>query len=198
VGRWRSCETLFVATSVAALCLAIVCAFGGPQIVGFLGGGLDPASLQIARKLFLLMVPALALIIVAGIPRAMLHSLQSFVVPGAAVLLLPLSIVGAALGLSARFGIYSLALGTTAGTCLVFLILLLALGRLRAPRKRETEARGKVVGTFAKSIVPTLVCLSVIQIYLVIGRSLAAGLVAGSVAALGFSASIMSVPLQLF
>jgi hypothetical protein len=41
-----------------------------------------------------------------------------------------------------------------------------------------------------KPLISILICLSVVQLYLVIGRSFAAGLASGSMAALGFSASL--------
>lgn len=196
--RWRVWWVLLVFTCVVTLTIAAVCALGSTQIIGLLGAGADSLSLQTAQKLFLVMVPVFVCVILSGLPRAMLHAVQNFAVPSSAQLFVPMGMVSAAWLLSARYGIYTLALGAVAGACIMLAVLFVPLRSLRQAHSCQFSEWLPVMAMASKSVLSVLISLSVIQIYLVIGRAFAAGLAAGSVAALGFSASIMSIPLQLF
>lgn len=195
---WRTWRALFAGTTLVALGASTIYVVGCTRIIRLLGGGLDTTSLGMARSLFLIMVPAAVLMILSGLPRAMLHLMQSFAVPGVSQLFLPLGVVAGALVLSRKFGIYSLALGASAGTGVMFVVLLAGLTPLRDFSSRELGSWIPVWSAAGKSVVPIIICSSVLQFYLVIGRVFATILTPGSVAAFGFSASIMSIPLQLF
>lgn len=196
--RWQVWRILLVCTCVVTLMIAAVCVLGSAQVIRLLGAGADRLSLQTAQKLFLVMVPVFVCVTLSGLPRAMLHSVQNFTVPSTVQLFVPLGVVSTALLLSARYGIYTLALGAVAGACIMLAVLFMPLRSLRQGRSDWLSGWLPVVAAASKSALPVLICLSVIQIYLVIGRAFATGLTTGSVAALGFSASIMSIPLQLF
>jgi putative peptidoglycan lipid II flippase len=194
---WRLWRTLLVCTFTVTITVAALCTLGSALVIALLGAGADSMSLRTARNLFLLMVPAFVCVICSGLPRAMHHSVQSFAVPSGAQLCVPLGIVSGAILLSARYGIYSVALGAVVGAFVMLAILFLPLSPLRSSHLSQLSGWLPVAAA-GKSVMPIFICLSVVQIYLVIGRSFAAGLASGSVAAMGFSASIMSIPLQLF
>jgi putative peptidoglycan lipid II flippase len=108
--RWRVWIILLVCTFTVTITVAALCVLGSAQLIRLLGAGADSINLQTAWHLFLLMVLAFVCVVLSGIPRAMLHTVQSFAISSGAQLFVPLGVITAALLLGARFGIYSLAL----------------------------------------------------------------------------------------
>lgn len=198
---WQVTRTLAVATLVVVSLLAGLGALLAPYYIPWLAPGFDPASQALAANLTRIQMGVLVLTGLGGLATAVLQSYQRFAAPALGPLALNLVVIGAALGLSGRLGVYALAYGFVGGAALQLTIQIPALIQLRrasgsiaAPLDFHHPALSEV----AKLLPLVLVTSGVGLINVMVDRIFASALSEGSIAALSFADRVVEIPLGVF
>jgi putative peptidoglycan lipid II flippase len=119
-----------------ALLLMVLLAGALAGCLGFLGAFARPlglSGLKLERELLLMMIPILPLSAVNGVWRSLLNARKRFFISALAPALTPLVIIGVLFCWSGSFGVYALALGTTAGMAAELLVVGAAVHYLGYP-----------------------------------------------------------------
>jgi putative peptidoglycan lipid II flippase len=159
--------------------------------------GFSAGKLNEAIRLFYAMLPLVLLTGIASNCTAVLNTLERFSLPALAQLTMPAAVVGAALLLHARFGVWALVYGTLAGA-LVHLLLVAGMMQSNGFRFRlswygNDEATREVARQYGAVLLSSLVASG----GLLVDQGMAATLPPGSVSALVFANRFVSVVVML-
>jgi putative peptidoglycan lipid II flippase len=182
--------------------LLLMVFLAGPLIgclafLGALAGPLGLSGLKLERELLLMMIPMLPLSAVNGVWRSLLNARKRFFIAALAPVLTPLVIIGVLFCWSTSFGIYALALGTTAGMMAELLVLGAAvhyLGYPVAPSATAAPSAAHSIHTQYRALVASnfLVGGSVF-----IDQAMAATLGPGSISIFNFGTRLITVLLAI-
>lgn len=167
-------------------------------ITGMIAPGFSPEAKEITRNLFIIMIPVISLHTLLSVMKAFLNAKEHFAAPEMSGILWNAAFIIAALTLKDRFGIYSLAIGVTAGA---FIQIIMQYPYLRKLGIRYsfsmdfhhpsfTEAKNLFVGA--------LIATSIVPINSFVGRIIASYLPQGEVASLSYAFRIFILPFSLF
>jgi putative peptidoglycan lipid II flippase len=152
-----------------------------------------PAKTELALRLLYVMVPAVFLGAVPIVYSAWLNALERFRVPALLPGVGPLIAVAALIALGPRFGIYALAGGTVAGAAVEVLVVAAAARaaghRLPLPGLKGTADLAAVAREFWPLLLGTLLFSSTT----LVDQIMAASLLPGSIAALGFGSRVTAL-----
>ena len=199
---WRfTASVLYVLTATLAAIVALGILFS-PLFVSLLAWGYtdDPAKLALTVSLNRLMFPYIFFISLAAIASGILNSFDSFALPAFTPVLLNLSIIGCALGLSHRFSdpAYAFAVGVLIGGFLQLVVQIPPLLRhgidLRPPRPFDRAGLREV----GRLMLPRVFGAGVTQINLVVDSQFATSLQTGSVAFLYYANRVTELSLGVF
>ncbi len=167
-------------------------------ITGMIAPGFSPEAKAITRNLFVIMIPVISLHTLLSVMKAFLNAKEHFAAPEMSGILWNIAFIIAALTLKDRFGIYSLAIGVTAGAFIQIAVQYPYLRKLgirysffmdfRHPS--FTEARNLFLGA--------LIATSIVPINSFVGRIIASYLPQGEVASLAYAFRIFILPFSLF
>lgn len=186
--------TLTTLAAIGSLAIGVLVLISAPMLVTLFAPGLDPATGRLAAWLLRLMVPAILATGLASALGAVYNASYRFAIPR---LFDPVVNIVAItyLLLFFGFGVAGLAAGWSIGHLLGLLVLLLPLfltGRALFSKPAAADSR-----TFLRLAAPGLL-LSLIQpLNIAVGRSIAASLPTGSVAALGYADRLFMLPCYL-
>jgi putative peptidoglycan lipid II flippase len=178
---------------------------GAPVLVWAMASGLaaDPAVFESAVVMTRWMFPYILLISMVALAAGILNTWRQFAVPAFTPVLLNLSFIGAALGLSSRIDppIYALAVGVVAGGVaqLAWQVpALLRIGMLpRIGGSLRVALADPQVRRILKQMGPAVLAVSVAQISLIVNTHIASRLGAGSVSWISFGDRLMEFPTAL-
>jgi putative peptidoglycan lipid II flippase len=199
-GRDRAQQLL--SSSMLWLCLLLgaastVLALVGHGFFPLIASHFPPAKLQLACRLFYVLLP---IVLIAGVATnftAVLNTLDRFALPALAPIVISASVLAGVLLFGARFGIWAMVYSTLAGSLLHAIIVALMMEakgyRFRLRWYGMTEAMREVAGQYG----PVLLSGVVASGGLLVDQSMAAMLPAGSVSALVYANRFVSVVLTL-
>jgi putative peptidoglycan lipid II flippase len=161
-------------------------------------GFLVPGDQEMTRTLFLIMIPVIAFHTVLSVMKAFLNAKEHFAAPELSGILWSLCFIAAAFLFSDRFGVYSLAIGVTAGAFLQIVMQYPYLRRLNIRYHFVIDLRHPAISQAKKLLTGALIATSVVPVNSFVGRQLATTLPEGHVGALAYAFRIFILPASLF
>jgi putative peptidoglycan lipid II flippase len=161
-------------------------------------GFLKPSEQEMTRILFLIMIPVIAFHTVLSVMKAFLNAKEHFAAPELSGILWSVCFIAAAFLFSDRFGVYSLAMGVTAGAFLQIVMQYPYLRRLNIRYHFVIDLRHPAVSQAKKLLTGALVATSAVPINSFVGKYLATSLPEGHVGALAYAFRIFILPASLF
>ncbi len=157
-----------------------------------------PEEQEMTRVLFLIMIPVIAFHTVLSVMKAFLNAKEHFAAPEMSGILWSFCFIAAALLLSRRYGVFSLAIGVTTGAFLQVLLQYPYLRRLNIRYHFVMELRHPAIFEAKKLFTGALIATSVVPINSFIGGQLATYLPENHVASLAYAFRIYIFPFSLF
>jgi putative peptidoglycan lipid II flippase len=178
--------------------LALVLAIFARPVMAVLVPGRDAEFQELAAGLVRIMLVSPVLFAVSGFATSVLNSYQRFFVPALAPLMYNLGIIGGAVLLHERYGIYGVAIGVAVGALAHLLIQVPALWQVGARYWPVLDWRHAGVREVGRLMGPRMFGLGVAQFNQLANIFLASFLVAGSLAYLNYAWLVFMVPLGVF
>ncbi len=157
-----------------------------------------PAEQEMTRILFLIMIPVIAFHTVLSVMKAFLNAKEHFAAPELSGILWSLCFIAAAFLFSDRFGVYSLAMGVTAGAFLQIVMQYPYLRRLNIRYRFVMDLHHPAIAQAKNLLTGALIAASAVPINSFVGRQLATTLPAGHVASIAYAFRIFILPASLF
>jgi putative peptidoglycan lipid II flippase len=193
----RLVDGVLVAGFVLLVAIALLLAIVAPYLLQLIGSGFDPAKLELALRLFYVLLAVLVAGGISSILAAVLNAHEQFAATALAALCLPLGMVVGFGLFQERFGIFALAGGTLAGSLLECLLLAGALGRsglIEVPRLRGLDEATLYVGSRYWPVAAGSLLMSSSA---VVDQSMAASLGSGNVSILNYGNKIVALVLSV-
>ncbi|HXH28305.1 MAG TPA: murein biosynthesis integral membrane protein MurJ, partial [Candidatus Polarisedimenticolia bacterium] len=199
---WRfAASILYVLTMVLTVLVVLGIVFS-PLLVRLLAWGftVSPDKLDLTIALNRWMFPYIFFISLAAVASGILNSFDVFTLPAFTPVLLNLSIIGCALGLSRRFSdpAYAFAVGVLVGGFLQLVIQIPPLMRhgldLRLPRPFDRAGLREV----GRLMLPRVFGVGITQVNLVVDSQFATSLRTGSVSFLYYAIRVTELTLGVF
>jgi putative peptidoglycan lipid II flippase len=157
-----------------------------------------PAEQEMTRILFLIMIPVIAFHAVLSVMKAFLNAKEHFAAPELSGILWSLCFIAAAFLFSDRFGVYSLAMGVTAGAFLQIVMQYPYLRRLNIRYRFIMDLHHPAIVQAKNLLTGALIAASAVPVNSFVGRQLATTLPAGHVASIAYAFRIFILPASLF
>ncbi|MCX8109827.1 MAG: murein biosynthesis integral membrane protein MurJ [Syntrophorhabdaceae bacterium] len=167
-------------------------------IVDIIAPGFNPATKTVTRYLFLIMIPVILLHTILSVMKAFLNAREHFASPEFSGILWNIVFIASAIALSKQYGIYSLAIGVTAGSVMQILIQFPYLKRLNIHYTRTVSLSHPSVIEAKRLFTGAMIATSIVPINSFIGRVIASYLPHGEVASLSYAFRIFILPFSLF
>ena len=199
-GRERAQQ--LVSNAMLWVCLLLGAASAGAALLAhglfpLIASHFAPAKLQLAIRLFFGLLPVVVITGIATNCTAVLNTLDRFALPALAPMVISISVLGGALLLGERLGIWAMVYATLAGSLLHAMIvgvMMEAHGyRFQLRWHGMTDATRQVAGQYG----PVLLSSVVASGGLLVDQSMAAMLPSGSVSALVYANRFVAVVLSL-
>ena len=175
--------------------LAIIIAWFAPGLVSCcLARGFNPAQQALTADLMRLILISTVVFSLAGVLMGMLNARQHFLAPAFAPALYNLGIIGGAVLLAPRFGVYGLAYGVVIGSLLHLGLHILPLLRFGVRYRPVLLLNDPLIAQLTRLMGPRVLALGVVKINTLVGTNLASGLGEGSVSALNLAWVVMQIP----
>lgn len=100
---------------IITIFISLIFFFLSSTIVSIIAPGFSPEAKDITRKLFVLMIPVISLHTILSVVKAFLNAKEHFAAPEVSGIVLNIVFISAAILLSKKLGIYSLAVGVSLG-----------------------------------------------------------------------------------
>jgi len=171
--------------------------FSSP-IINIIAPGFSPEAKDITRKLFILMIPVISLHTILSVIKAFLNAKEHFAAPEVSGIILNIVFICAAVLLSKKLGIYSLAIGVSLGSVLQILVQYPYLRRFEIKYSLSLDLNHHAVNEAKRLFLGALVATSIVPINGFIGRVIASYLPHGEVASLSYAFRIFILPFSLF
>jgi len=190
-----------IASAVINWVLLLTAAFAAliglfaPAIVSCcLAPGFAPPLQALTADLMRLVLVSTVVFALAGVLMGILNAQQHFLSPAFAPALYNLGIIGGAVFLAPRFGIYGLVYGVIIGSLLHLASHIPPLLRHGAPYRPVLMVREPALREIARLMGPRIAALGVIKVNTLVATNLASRLPEGSVAALNLAWNVMQIP----
>lgn len=184
---------LIITVSISLLFLAF-----SHGIVNIIAPGFSPEAKQITKALFLIMLPVISLHTILSVIKAFLNAKEHFAAPELSGIVWNIAFILAAIFLRDRFGIYSLAIGSTVGAFLQIVMQIPYLRRFNIRYSFTFSIDHPAIGEAKKLFTGALIATSIVPINSFVGRVIASYLPHGEVAALSYAFRIFILPFSLF
>lgn len=185
-------------TIIITLLLSTIFFIFSDEIIQLIAPGFDPESKRITRILFIIMIPVIALHAILSVMKAFLNAKEHFAAPEMSGIVWNIIFVLAAIILSKKYGIYSLAAGVALGSAAQIFV--------QFPYLRKFNIRYRIALTLSHPSVTeakrlftgALIATSIVPINSFVGRIIASYLPHGEVASLSYAFRIFILPFSLF
>lgn len=162
-------------------------------VIALVGAGFPAATRALAAQLLVIMMPTLALSALLTMLLATLNSLDRFVASASIFLALNLGIIVTVILLTPTLGVSAVAWGFLIGVALQTAIQFIELRRERPQFYWRVDWRHPALRQVLRAFVPIAALSIVAQIHLVVDKTMATTLSAGSVGALYYADSILGL-----
>ncbi len=179
---------------VVATLAAIGAVFALPLVQHIVAPGFTPDNQQLTANLMRLALISTIIFSISSLVGAVLNTRQHFFLPAIAPLVYNVGIIGGALFLAPRWGIYGLTIGAVLGSLGHLLIQIPGLIRFAAKYYPVLEWHDVDLRRVVKLMGPRVLNVAVIQINFVVIFMLASYLGEGSVSALDYGWDLMQMP----
>ncbi|HUX76202.1 MAG TPA: murein biosynthesis integral membrane protein MurJ [Anaerolineae bacterium] len=198
-GAWR------LASAVANLALIVLTAIAGltaifaPALVRtVIAPGFDPPQRALTASVLRLMLISPVIFGVSGVVMGALNAHQHFLLPALAPSAYNLSIIGGALLLGPRLGVWGMAVGVVVGAALHLLVQVPGLVHYGARYVPTLGLDDPSVREVGRLMAPRILGTAVAQLNFVVNNSLASGLGEGAVSAINYAWLLMLLPQGVF
>lgn len=185
-------------SSVLMLLTSLALAVTAPLFFRLIAWNFEPAKVRLALGLFYVLLPSVLLTGIASHGVAVLNTVERFMLPALAPVLVPLSIVSGSLLLHRQIGIWAVAFFTSIGSaCFVALISWSARAH-GYPLRFHWYGWNEPTLEVARQYGPVVLSSVVASAGLLVDQAMASALPPGSVSALVFAGRFVSVAVSLF
>jgi putative peptidoglycan lipid II flippase len=184
---------IIITVSISLLFLAF-----SHGIINIIAPGFTPEAKQITKILFIIMLPVISLHTVLSVIKAFLNAKEHFAAPELSGIIWNIAFILSAIFLRDMFGIYSLAIGATAGSFLQILVQVPYVKRFRIKYRMTLNLKHPAIVEAKNLFTGALVATSIVPINSFVGRVIASYLPQGEVAALSYAFRIFILPFSLF
>ena len=192
---WQVASAVINLVVLTAAVLAALIAWFAPGLVACcLAPGFDPVQQALTADLMRLILLSTVVFSLAGVLMGVLNARQHFLAPAIAPALYNLGIIGGAVFLAPRFGVYGLAYGVVIGSLLHLAVHLPPLLRSGIRYRPVLLLRDPLVVQLAILMAPRMLALGVVKVNTLVGTNLASRLGEGSVSALNLAWVVMQIP----
>jgi putative peptidoglycan lipid II flippase len=185
---------------IAVLIIISLGIWSAPYLVNMMAVGFRqfPEKYLLTVNLTKIMFPYIGFAALAALFMGILNSYGVFFIPALAPALLNMGIIIFAFFYTARFGIYSLAIGVLAGGLAQVLIHIPSLIKKHFNYKITFNIYDPDVSSFFQLLIPAAIGLAIDKINFVVDRIIASFLTHGSISALYYANRLMQFPLGVF
>lgn len=190
---WRlASAVLNLLVLLLAMAAGLAGIFADPLVRLVVAPGFEPAAQGLTAQLMRPMLLASVIFGVSGLVMGVLNSYQHFLLPALAPTFYNLAIIGGALFLAPRFGVYGIVVGVVVGSLIHLLVQLPLLFRKGATYTLALRHLG--AGNVIRLMLPRVGGLAAVQINFLVSTLLASTLAAGSVSALNYAWLLLLLP----
>lgn len=183
---------------VVTLIISVIFLIFSDFIVDIIAPGFNPTTKTITRYLFLIMIPVILFHTVLSVMKAFLNAREHFASPEFSGILWNIVFIASAVLLNKKYGIYSLAIGVTAGSLIQIIIQLPYLRRFNIHYSWVISLDHPSVKEAKRLFTGAMIATSIVPINSFIGRMIASYLPHGEVASLSYAFRIFILPFSLF
>lgn len=199
-GQRKAQELLANSMARVVLLLCAVCgvtAIAARAVFPFLAWSFPPAKLELCLRLFWALLPMVLLTGIASNCTAVLNTVERFLLPALAPVLVPISVMAGTLLLHRQYGIWALVIFTTLGAGLHAGAMAWNMGRHGYPLSFRWHGQSDATAEVARQYGAVLLSSVVASAGLLVDQGMAASLPAGSVSALVFAGRFVGVVVTL-
>jgi len=167
-------------------------------IVNIIAPGFSPEAKKITNTLFIIMLPVISLHTILSVMKAFLNAKEHFAAPELSGIIWNIAFILSAIFLRERFGVYSLAIGSTIGAFLQIAMQAPYLRKFNIRYSFTFNIKHPAIGEAKKLFTGALIATSIVPINSFVGRVIASYLPHGEVAALSYAFRIFILPFSLF
>lgn len=124
---WKNALNIMHTAAAAYVLLLAIVAFATEPFVNFIAPGFDQASTLLTANLLKVLLPSFFFLFLMELGTAMLQSVKHFTTPALLRMVAPAVSLGSVIILVDSVGIYSLAIGALAGSCIQISLIIWAL-----------------------------------------------------------------------
>jgi putative peptidoglycan lipid II flippase len=194
----RIYSTFLNLSIIVTFVLSLVLLLLNKEVMAIIAPGFNAEAKLVARYLLIIMIPVIALHTILSVMKAFLNAKEHFAAPEMSGILWNIAFIAAALTLGGRIGIYSLAVGVTAGSLLQVLMQLPYLRKLGVSYHFALSLSHPAVQEAKRLFAGALIATSVVPINSFVGRVIASYLPHGEVASLAYAFRVFILPFSLF
>jgi putative peptidoglycan lipid II flippase len=169
--------------------ISILCAVFSKNLVELIAPSINPASINLAGSLLIIMAPAIVFNIFSGLLGSLYYANYQFVIPAISLLISSFIALFIAIIFNARFGIYCLAWGFLLGSFLGMIFLLPAIKNVQV---RLFPLDKNLLGIL-KSASPLIFAGVIYQASTIFQQRIASTLPVGSISTFSYSTQIINV-----
>lgn len=187
--------------NIIMLCLIIFSILGmifAPYLVPLVAYKFKGETLELAIKLTRIMFPAVAFTCLAGLQAGILNAYQKFIASSFGPIAYNLGIILSLIILGDKYGIEGIAYGVVISAFLNFAIQFFALSKKTNFYSWIFDLKQDGLKQIIRLAIPTILGLSISQLNLIITQNIASGLEEGSITALKYANTLMSLPIGIF
>jgi putative peptidoglycan lipid II flippase len=198
-GAWLLFSRVLNLVTLTLTVVAGLAALFAPQLVArFIAPGFPPPQQAETAALMRWMLFGTVLFGASGLVMGALNAMQHFLLPAVAPVLYNLAIIGGALFLAPKFGVFGLVVGVVSGAISHLAVQLPGLWWARARYYLSFAPYDSGVREVARLMGPRMLGLFFVQINFLVNTILASGLDPGSLVALNYAWLIMLLPQGIF
>ena len=196
---WRLFSRTLNLVTLALIGLAAAAAWWSlPLVTWVIAPGFTPSQQALTASLMRWMLVGTVVFGASGLVMGALNAVQHFMAPAAAPVVYNLAIIGGALVLAPRMGVYGLALGAVLGAVGHLAVQLPMLARQGAVYTPDFTLVDRGVAEVLRLMGPRVLGLVFVQLHFLVNTILASGLAPGSLSALNYAWLLMLLPLGIF
>jgi len=190
-----------IVISYVTICLLtgvlFIAIFASP-IISLFFSGFDLETGLLAVKLLRIVSIMVLFSGFISLSTGILNAYKNFAVPALSSVLVTICVIFFIVFSKESMGIYTLVYGAVIGTFLQFILLAFVLKRKGFRYRVAFDQRHPGIGQIKKQAPLFLLSALFGQLNIVVDRLMASGLIAGSIAALGYADKLVQAPLQIF
>ena len=194
-GAWRLASAITNLVVLIVSGMAIIAALAAPWLVRrVIAPGFEPALQVQTANLMRLVLVSTVVFGISAVQASALHGFKHFLLPALAPVAYPLGVIGGAIFLAPRWGVYGLAAGAVIGSVLHLAVKIPGLIHYGFRWWPALDLRSPAVRRVAILMGPRVLDLGMFHLTLLVTTNLASRLDAGSVSALEWGWDAMQLP----